>query len=169
MSSKFKKKIAERSTEELQEILREERDAYPREVIGIIEEVLAERGAEENTEPVSGESSTENSTYRPISSRTTERKALGLDKENRYRSLRITAGFIKVFSIIFLIGAGIFGFVYAGEDFISLALILFLAIVFVIPYFALSRIIHLFVDLEDNTRQTRDLLQKLTQKSNREE
>ena len=159
MSSKFKKKIAERSTEELLDILAEERDAYPREVISIIEEVLAERDVDPDKrikeEPVSDSSPTPS----PIADRGSPPK-----NESKYRTLQITTVLMTVFSFVFLIGAGVFAFFFSEGDIIRLMAILLGAIIFVIPYFVFTRLVHLFVDVADESRRTRKLLGRLLRK-----
>ena len=86
MSSKFKKKIAERSTEELLNLLREERDSYPREVVSIIEEVLDEREVDYEQEMQKKsdkeESLTVTETHRRISSSSRQSRSRTPSSEN---------------------------------------------------------------------------------------
>ncbi len=172
MPSKFKKKIAERSTEELTTILQEDKEDYPPEVIGIIEEVLEERGInlEEEQQPETEPEQTRD--YERVSSiadRGAPKRTPAGKSESKHRTLQITAGFIKVFSFLFLIAAGVFSFWFAGDSPLYMTAVLFAAVIFVIPYFAFSKLIYLFIELEKNTSRTRELLERVLRKKSTEQ
>ena len=158
--NKFRKKIAERSTEELVAILEQEKDDYPKEVISLIEEVLDERGVD--LEEQQQKQREENTAARE--SLTSSFKEPVIEEENEYRGLEITATFLKIFSVVLLIWSGVFGFMLAEGDIFFFAGLMVLGIIVVIPYYAFSRLIHLFIDLEGNTRTTKNLLEKIVKK-----
>ena len=161
MSSKFKKKIAERPTEELLDILARERDAYPREVISIIEEVLQERDVDPDRELSEGESV--ESSPRPITDRGRS-SSVSENTDDKYRTLKSISTIMVVCCFVFLIGAGIFAFFFSEGDIMRLLAVLLAAIILVVPYFAFTRLINLFVDMADENRRTRKLLGRLLRK-----
>lgn len=83
--------------------------------------------------------------------------------EDKYKVLKILASFIKVSSIVFFIL--MVGVNFATQATFQTYLIVFLfSIVILVPYFALSELIYLFIEMEKNTRKTKDFLNKFYNK-----
>ena len=77
----------------------------------------------------------------------------------KYRALNFLPGFIKISSIIFFILVLILNIVSQTTLTTAVVITLF-ALIFLIPYYALSEFIVLFLDIEEHTRNTKEILEK---------
>ncbi|MFW5976390.1 MAG: hypothetical protein ACOCQS_00440 [Bacillota bacterium] len=163
-------------------------NAAREQTIKMIENILEERGVDvstlgeeaeetEETEEVSIENEeveSENIDYEAETATTrekeletsSEKKRISVredisdsDSGKRYRALKFLSGFIKISSFIFLILVLVGNFLSQDGLFTSLVIII-ISLVILIPYFALSELIYLFIDIEENTRKTRELLNR---------
>lgn len=168
---------AREQTIKLIENILEERDVDPEEIRN--EETVTapsrETGSEdEKKETIEEEKSeeevieeeTENSTEqevdeveeqqrkRRVSVKTSRKKS-----ERKYKTLRFLASFIKISAILFFVLV-IVGNVISQDSFFTSLIVVIVSLVVLIPYFALSELIYLFLDIEENTRITREILNR---------
>ncbi len=156
--SALKEKVAERSSEELLDILENEQDRYPRNILKIIKEVLEERGVDiENVK--------EKKRKTLVESTKSSTKDSKDDLENKYRPLRIIIGLLKFATLLFLFLIGVLSFFLIQGSILNVTVLIILAIVIIVPYFALSYVLSLFIDIEKNTRQNKELLEKITKEN----
>ncbi len=80
-------------------------------------------------------------------------------KMEKYKALKYLPGFIKISALIFFLLVIIFNIVYQANLLISL-IVIFIALIVLIPYFALSEFIILFLNMEEHARKTRQVLEK---------
>lgn len=79
--------------------------------------------------------------------------------DRKYKTLSFLSSFIKISSVIFFILVLIGNFLSGDGLFTSLVIVI-ISLVILIPYFALSELIYLFIDIEENTRKTQELLNR---------
>jgi len=80
-------------------------------------------------------------------------------KMEKYKALKYLPGFIKISALIFFLLVVIFNIVYQATLLVTL-IVIFIALIVLIPYYALSEFIILFLDMEEHTRKTREVLEK---------
>ncbi len=136
--NKIKRKIKERSDDELIRIIREAGD-YPDQVVKVVEEVLEERDI--NIEEIKN------------NKKQVKKDLFGQsesESKDKYKVLRFLAGTIKVTTILIIILAGVSVFLVPRVDFNMLLLGTAGVLLVLIPYFILSELIKLFIDIEED-------------------
>ena len=144
----IKKKVAERSTEELIDIIKDDSERYPKDVLKIIEEVLKERDVD-----VTEIRKEEYRKLEETDSSSGEKKV-----KDKYRGLKLSIILIKIASVVFLAIGGVFSFLRADGNLLRLLGFVLITVIMVIPYYALTLILKLFMGIEENTKETKELL-----------
>ncbi len=137
----IKEKIAERSDQELIKIIRETEE-YPDQVIKVVEEVLRERDID--LDEIKNEKK-ESTQIREELISAPESK-----QNQKYRILRFLAVAVKFSTIFIILILGLVTFMVPQIDFQIFIMGTVGVLVILIPYFILSELIYLLIDIEKN-------------------
>ncbi len=137
----IKEKIAERSDQELIKII-QEAEEYPEQVIKVVEEVLRERDID--LKDIKSENKVSSRARKEL---TVEEKS---GSEEKYRILRSLAGVVKFSTIFIIIILSLVTYMVPQIDLKIFIMGTVGVLVILIPYFILSELIYLLIDIEDN-------------------
>ncbi|MFW6015095.1 MAG: hypothetical protein ACOCRK_01505 [bacterium] len=142
---RIRKEMNNKTNEQLLNIVNNEKDNYTQEALDIIYDILEKRNVQDSLRQ-----------EKIINSSNVEvEKRYGLLKtvSNSMTTIAYLALFLTLIVVII-----------SAQNIYAVMLALFISIIVVAPYIAFSEIIDLFIDLEENSRETNKLLQKLIDK-----
>ncbi|MCX6558654.1 MAG: hypothetical protein NTW95_14680 [Candidatus Aminicenantes bacterium] len=83
------------------------------------------------------------------------------DEKKKYGALRTVAGLLSIFAYISILFAIVTALKFVGDEQVLYALVVFFSVfAYSLILLALSNLIHVFIDIEFNTRKTREVMQK---------